>query len=165
MITNEETVSIESEIASLLDEMCDAQEQLLKHLDRKFDALKRRDLSLLSTLQADEQMLLDRLSHCQSQRNELVDKANQSDLAGKDLAEITQALPAEKSLDLKQKIAETRKRSGLLKHKGLTNWILAQRSLVHVTQILEIIATGGKMRPTYQKRDSASEPLSIDRRA
>jgi hypothetical protein len=43
----------------------------------------------------------------------------------------------------------------LLQHHSLTNWVLAQRSLLHITQLLEIVATGGRLQPTYGKGASS----------
>ena len=43
----------------------------------------------------------------------------------------------------------------LLQHHSLTNWVLVQRTLIHLSQVLEIIATGGRLKPTYGKDDSA----------
>ena len=157
--------SIELDIAALLEDISSAQQDMLDHLDQKFTALKHRDVTALQDLQKHEEDLLRKLSQCQNRRLELIDNANENEHKGKTLAEITQSLSSENSLNLTQKIKQTEHQNKLLKHQGLTNWILAQRSLVHVTQILEIIATGGKMRPTYEKREMATEPLSIDRRA
>lgn len=157
--------SIESMIADLLEDISNAQQEMLDHLNQKFSALKQRDVKALEAIQTDEEQLLRRLENCQTRRDELIKFANQNELSGNDLTEIAQSLPAEQSSEIKQKIGETHRQTKLLKHQGLTNWILAQRSLVHVTQILEIIATGGRMRPTYEKRELATEPLSIDRRA
>jgi hypothetical protein len=42
----------------------------------------------------------------------------------------------------------------LLQHQSLANWVLAQRSLLHVSQLIEIIATGGRMQPTYGDKES-----------
>ena len=42
----------------------------------------------------------------------------------------------------------------ILQHHSLANWVLAQRSLLHVSQLLEIIATGGRMQPTYGDSES-----------
>ena len=42
----------------------------------------------------------------------------------------------------------------LLQHQSLTNWVLAQRSILHLSQLLEIIATGGQLQPTYGRGDS-----------
>jgi hypothetical protein len=36
-----------------------------------------------------------------------------------------------------------------VQHHSLTNWVLVQRTLIHLSQMLEIIATGGRMKPTY----------------
>jgi hypothetical protein len=37
----------------------------------------------------------------------------------------------------------------LLQHESLTNWVLVQRSLLHLSQLIEIVATGGRTQPTY----------------
>jgi hypothetical protein len=42
----------------------------------------------------------------------------------------------------------------LLQHQSLTNWVLAQRAVLHVSQLLEIIATGGRLQPTYGDGDT-----------
>ena len=44
---------------------------------------------------------------------------------------------------------EAAERSRLLQHQSLTNWVLVQRSLLHLSQLIEIIATGGRPKPTY----------------
>jgi hypothetical protein len=45
-------------------------------------------------------------------------------------------------------------RARLLRHEGLVNWVLVQRTLIHLSQLLEIIATGGRLQPTYRKEES-----------
>ena len=47
-------------------------------------------------------------------------------------------------------------RARLLQHESLTNWVLAQRTLLHLSQILEIVATGGVEKPTYAKGQTAT---------
>jgi hypothetical protein len=54
-----------------------------------------------------------------------------------------------KSGKLGQEVKEAAARMRLLQHHSLANWVLAQRSLLHVSQLLEIIATGGRLQPTY----------------
>jgi hypothetical protein len=55
---------------------------------------------------------------------------------------------------LGSRVKETTARMRLLQHNALANWVLAQRSLLHVSQLLEIIATGGRIQPTYGDRES-----------
>ena len=45
-------------------------------------------------------------------------------------------------------------RMRLLQTGLLTNWLLAQRTLLHISQLLEIIATGGRIQPTYVVSES-----------
>jgi hypothetical protein len=48
-------------------------------------------------------------------------------------------------------VDEARRRARLLQHQSLTNWVLVQRTLLHLSHVVEIIATGGRMQPTYGK--------------
>ena len=62
---------------------------------------------------------------------------------------------------LAQQLDDTARRSRQVQQRNLTNWVLAQRALIHWSQLLEIIATGGRMRPTYGKGDSAGGPGAL----
>jgi hypothetical protein len=54
----------------------------------------------------------------------------------------------------------------LLQHQSLTNWVVAQRTVLHLSQMIEIIATGGKLKPTYGKSDAAlARGALVDREA
>jgi hypothetical protein len=44
----------------------------------------------------------------------------------------------------------------LLHHQSLANWVLAQRTLLHIAQMLEIVATGGRLQPTYDPANVSS---------
>jgi hypothetical protein len=61
---------------------------------------------------------------------------------------------------------EAADRSRLLQHQSLTNWVLVQRTLLHLSQMIEIIATGGRPKPTYEKGPgSNSGGALVDRAA
>jgi hypothetical protein len=49
----------------------------------------------------------------------------------------------------------------LLQNQSITNWVLAQRSLLHVSQLLEIIATGGRLQPTYGEGETVNAVGSL----
>jgi hypothetical protein len=54
---------------------------------------------------------------------------------------------------LTPQVKKTAARARLLQHQALANWVLAQRTVLHLSQILEIIATGGRLQPTYGKEN------------
>ena len=55
-----------------------------------------------------------------------------------------------------KQMTATSARMRLLQHQSLANWVLAQRTILHLSQLLEIIATGGQLQPTYS-RDEPSD--------
>ncbi|MFH1267928.1 MAG: hypothetical protein ABIK89_19595, partial [Planctomycetota bacterium] len=79
---------------------------------------------------------------------------------------LTAALPDDGRRVLSDQVNEAAGRARLLRHHSLTNWVLVQRTLIHLSQMLEIIATGGQMQPTYERKESvhASGAL-VDRAA
>jgi flagellar biosynthesis/type III secretory pathway chaperone len=69
--------------------------------------------------------------------------------------------------ELAGRVKETSARVRLLQHECLTNWVVAQRSLLHYAQMLEILATGGHPDPTYKVSGpaAASGGMLVDQEA
>jgi hypothetical protein len=70
------------------------------------------------------------------------------------MAKLASKVSPAKSGGLGERVKQTAARLRLLQHHSFANWVLAQRSLLHVSQLLEIIATGGRMQPTYGDKES-----------
>jgi len=147
-------LDFEAEISALLDELSSVQTELLDVLQHKRHALAAADLPRLTELQPREEALAERLSVCQSRRSELLAAAGQEGLPSDNVAKLATRVGRGKSGALGQRVKETASRLRLLQHQSLANWVLAQRSLLHVSQLLEIIATGGRMQPTYGDKES-----------
>ena len=75
--------------------------------------------------------------------------ARQEGLPGESVSKLATRVGGGKPGKLGQQVKESAARMRLLQHHSLANWVLAQRSLLHVSQLLEIIATGGRLQPTY----------------
>lgn len=144
----------EAEIGSLLAELSGVQSDLLDVLAKKRDALASANVELLTELQPVEQELASRLEHCQSRRAELLAAARQEGLPGENVGKLAIRVGGGKRGRLGQQVKESAARIRLLQHHSLANWVLAQRSLLHVSQLLEIIATGGRLQPTYGDKES-----------
>jgi flagellar biosynthesis/type III secretory pathway chaperone len=147
-------LDFEAEISALLDELSSVQTELLAVLHHKRQALATADLPRLNELQPREEALAERLALCQQRRGELLAAANQEGLPSDNVAKLATRVGRGKPGALGQRVKETASRLRLLQHQSLANWVLAQRSLLHVSQLLEIIATGGRMQPTYGDKES-----------
>jgi hypothetical protein len=149
-------VSWEQEIAALLSELSQVQDDLLVLLAQKAQWLQAGDLTQLAHSQPLEEQLLARLRHCHDRRMELLSQARQAGLPGASLAALAEAIPSQAPRAAWQRqFREAAHRARLLRHRSLANWVVAQRTLLHLTQLLEILATGGRDQPTYSKDCSA----------
>ena len=139
----------EHELAALLAERSSAQDELLAVLVAKKDCLAAADLEALSELQVRELALGTRLQACHVRRGELLAAAKEQNLPGDSISRLAATLPARLRDKLGKQVKDSQARMRLLQNQSITNWVLAQRSLLHVSQLLEIIATGGRLQPTY----------------
>jgi flagellar biosynthesis/type III secretory pathway chaperone len=142
-------VSWEDELSGFLAELSSAQDELLTVLNRKLGLLAAADAAGLEQLAPTERTLADRLQACYQQRLEMLERAKQCGLPGDSLRSLSGAIPGERRKQIQSQVDAAANKSRLLQHQSLTNWVIVQRTLLHLSQLLEIIATGGRLRPTY----------------
>jgi hypothetical protein len=158
--------SWDTEIGALLADLADVQSALLALLSEKRKLLATRDHEALREMAEQEQQLLDRLQACHERRQHLLARAGAEGLPADSIRSLSEHLPAKDRGRVQAAIRDSANRSRLLQHQSLTNWVLVQRSLVHLSQMIEIIATGGRAKPTYGKgSDRAPSGALVDRAA
>lgn len=145
----------ESELAGLLTDLVAVQDGLIDVLVRKRQFLVDADAAGLASIGHEEQGLVERLQACVLRREELLARAQGEGLPSDSIQSLTASLPRSQRGELGSQVKVAKARARLLQHHSLTNWVLVQRSLLHLSQLLGIIATGGRMQPTYGKDHSA----------
>ena len=144
----------ESELADLLGELSDVQQELLNVLATKGACMASNDTARMAELQPREEQLCDRLQSCHRRRSELLARAGGNGLPNTSLGKLVESLPTPRRGDLQRRVHDASARMRLLQHQSLANWVLAQRTMLHLSQLLEIIATGGQLQPTYGRGGS-----------
>ena len=155
----------ETRLAELLTELGSTQTELLDLLQRKRTALVEADEAALASLTESEALLVERLQSCHDRRTELLRAAAAEGMPSDSLRALHAALDSPEAAELRPQIKDAVLRSRLLQHHSLTNWVITQRTLIHLSNVLEIIATGGQMKPTYEKGESAHTGGSLVDRA
>jgi hypothetical protein len=155
----------ETEVAQLLTELSAAQDELFAILAKKRTMLIESDHSGLATLIPQEEQLIAKMQACAAKREDLLLRAKQEGLPSKSITALSKALSPEKKGDLQERIQQSNDRMRLLQNQSLTNWIVIQRTLIHLSQMLEIIATGGRLQPTYGEEESTKASGSLVDRA
>jgi flagellar biosynthesis/type III secretory pathway chaperone len=139
----------EQELGDLLAELTTVQSELLAVLNAKREAVARGDIEAVDALRPRAEHLLDQLQTFQNRRAHLLQFAAEQGLPSSSLSKlVTHAAPSQRN-KLGKQVKESAARMRLVQHQCLANWVLAQRSLLHISQMLEIIATGGRLLPTY----------------
>jgi hypothetical protein len=158
--------SYESEISALLTELADVQSSLLGVFGEKRALMVAHDIDALRAIGAREEVLATRLQACHERRQQLLARADAEGLPADSIQSLSNELPHAARKSVQASIREAANRTQLLRHQSLTNWVVVQRSLLHLSQLIEIIATGGQPKPTYDKGSgSRSGGALVDRAA
>lgn len=144
----------ETDLAELLSDLSGSQAELLAVLSEKRAYMAATDMEGMARLETRERQLGDRLQACHERRGELLRRAGEQGLPSDSIGRLADSLPKEAREKLGKEVKESTARTRLLQHQSLTNWVLAQRTLLHLSQLLEIIASGGRLKPTYARGDS-----------
>ncbi|HID77910.1 MAG TPA: flagellar protein FlgN [Planctomycetaceae bacterium] len=140
----------ESDLASLLAELSAAQDRSLEILTRKRELLAAGKTEDLAALGKEEEQVIQALERSLARRQEILERAGREGLPSDSIRSLTEALPGDHP-DLAERVHRASLQARLLQHHSLTNWVLVQRSLLHLSQMLEIVATGSTLQPTYGK--------------
>jgi hypothetical protein len=162
-----------SDIAALLTELAEVQTALLGLLAEKRQILATSDHQALAAMASREQQLIDRLQACHDRRQQLLARAESEGLPADSIVSLSNRLAPESRARVQSGLRQASEQSRLLQHQSLTNWVLVQRTLLHLSQLIEIIATGGRLKPTYEngagghasRRDAIVGGALVDRAA
>lgn len=157
--------SWESELATLLNDLLAVQDELLETLTKKRQLLVATDTDGLAAVGQQEEQLIGSLQQCLKRREQLLERARQEGLPSASIRALNRALPQAQRGELDERVRLAGSRARLLKHHSLTNWVLVQRTLIHLSQMLEIIATGGRLQPTYGEGEPAGASGALVDRA
>ena len=158
---------MENDIFQFLNQLAPTQEQTLAVLSRKQALLVKPDRDGLAEIAVEEQTVLDLLKQCLTRREEILADARQQGHAVESIQALCQRIlpPHSECLRL---VEDATRRSRLIQSQSLTNWVMTQKSIVHLSQMLEIIETRGQGKPTYHRqgeKESGSPGGFIDRAA
>ncbi len=147
--TPDRELDYENQLARLLEDLTRLQTDLLQVLGEKRRYMATADRAGMAELQQREQQLCDQLQQCHDRRGALLAQVGAEGLAVGSLGDLAGVLQRRGRRDLRSSVRSTSSRMRLLQHNCLANWVLAQKALLHASQMLEIIATGGRLQATY----------------
>jgi flagellar biosynthesis/type III secretory pathway chaperone len=141
----------DGQLAGLLSELSSVQGDLLTVLADKRRVILQGDAPAMDSLASRETEIMSRLEACHQRRGALLASAQASGVPATTLRDLARRTASGSNSKAERDLTSASQNFRKLQSESLSNWVLAQRSLLHVSQLLEIIATGGRIQPTYEK--------------
>ncbi|MDR2705649.1 MAG: flagellar protein FlgN [Planctomycetaceae bacterium] len=140
---------MEHEIIAFLNQLATVQEKILDVLKKKQTLLVKPDKESLAAITAEEERTLILLQQSLDHREKILEFAKKQ---GHNVDSIQmlceQIFPKPSEWRMLVNAANNRNRQ--IRYLALANWTVSQKSLIHLTQILEIIETRGQGKTTYK---------------
>lgn len=143
------------EITRFLGELEAAQARTLEVLRCKQEHLAASDVAQIKAIEAEEQAVLELLKTCLDRRERLLREAAAGGYEAGTIEDLVALLP--ENDELKRLVRQSISRTRQIRFQSLTNWMLTQRSILHLNQLVELIVMNGGAAPTYnrdKKRDT-----------
>ena len=141
-----------AELEQFAATLIDAQEALLQILHRKRTALATADLEMMAALQTPEAEAARRLQELVAWRARLLESARRAGHPGETLTELAQALFGSQPSRLTHLLKTAQRRAKEVRQESWVQWVITNRCCNFYSEVLELIAQGGKKPPTYHEQ-------------
>ncbi|MDR3109523.1 MAG: flagellar protein FlgN [Planctomycetaceae bacterium] len=144
------------ELTMFFNELESAQENAMSVLQRKQKSLANANVKEIQTVTEEEKASVERLEVCLKRRETLLEEAAKNKLPSDSIESLCKVLP--QNAGLTDRVKKSKHNSRLIQYQSLTNWVITQRSVIHLNQLIELIKNKGKKSPTYNKDKQKTNP-------
>ncbi|MCL2004683.1 MAG: flagellar protein FlgN [Planctomycetaceae bacterium] len=140
---------MKTDIKTFLTQLAESQSQMLTVLHKKQAILVKPEKDALPMIAAEEEKVLGRMQAMLDRREELLTTARLRNVPCDSIEQLCgHFFP--NNFEIQKVLAETRHRTQQISLLAYTNWTMSRKSLIHVSQILELLETRGQGKTTYQ---------------
>jgi len=154
---------MKTDLLDFLSQLIETQKQMLAVLHEQQRVLVRPEKEALAMVTAKEKGALDQMRQVLDRREELLTAARLQNICGDTIEQLCgQFFP--RNLEVHKMLDEAKHRTHQIRLLAYTNWTLSRKSMIHVSQILELLETQGQGKTTYHPRSNdASGGGFVDR--
>jgi hypothetical protein len=142
-------MAMEHEIIAFLNRLATVQEKILNVLKKKQTLLVKPDKESLAAITAEEERTLMLLQQSLDHREKILESAQKQGHHADSIQILCEQI-FPKPNEWRMLIDAANNRLRQIRYLALANWTVSQKSLIHLTQILELIETQGQGKTTYQ---------------
>lgn len=150
-------IDLEQETANFLQQLSDVQAELLEVLHLKRAQMVANDLEAMEQTLQSEQALLERLDLLRQSRESLLQGAKGQGMPADSVQSLVRAFGDSSAGRLASRATAAKDAMRHIQNETLSNFVLAQQTVLHLSQLLQIIATGGRIKPTYEAENASNQ--------
>ena len=153
---------MKTDIQNFLKQLYEAQTQMLTVLHKKQTVLVRPDREALALISAEEERSLEVMQGLIHRREEILTAARLQNVQGGSIEQLCEHF-FPRNLEMQKMLNEIKSRTQQIQLLAYTNWTMSRKSLIHVSQILELLETRGQGKTTYQPQGVQRGGYKVDR--
>ena len=142
----------EKDLTCFVRELDSMQKEVLDVLERNQKLLTKVDAKGIEKISQEELQITEKLQTCLVKREKLLQYAKAEQLPSENLESLAKHVIPDRKSEFYKLFEQVKHQTRHIHLYGMTNWIITQKSINHTSQMLEIIATGGRGKPTYTRK-------------
>lgn len=154
---------MKTEIQDYLTQLIESQNQWLAVLHKKQAILVKPEKEAMALIALEEEKAVESMQNVLKRREELLTSARLQNIRGDSIEQLSEHF-FPRNVAVQQLLDEARHRTQQIRFLNYTNWLISRKSLIHVSQILELLDKG-RSKTTYQPQSNSQTTRSnfVDR--
>jgi flagellar biosynthesis/type III secretory pathway chaperone len=145
---------MKQDLLDFLKQLSTAQVKTLAVLQNKQRLLVKPEKEALDAILAEENAILGMMQQVIQRREEILTSARLDNMTDDSIETLCEhCFP--QNFEIRKLIEETKQRTLQIRYVAYTNWTLSRKSIVHLSQMLEILGTHGQGKTTYKLQNGA----------
>ena len=155
---------MKTDLLDFLKQLVEAQNQMFAILHKKQAILVRPEKEAMALISVEEEQILEKMRNTLERREELLTAARLQNIPGDSIEQLCGHFFS-RNLEVQKLLDEAKQRTQQIDLLAYTNWTMTRKSLIHISQILELLETRGQGKTTYQPHPNADISCghSVDR--
>ena len=141
---------MKTEILNFLHQLIETQSQMIAVLYEQQKVLVRPEKEAMATVTTKEKEAIETMQCVLNRREELLTAARLQNISGDTIEQLCEHF-FPRNLEVHKLLGEAKHRTHQIRLLAYTNWTMSRKSMIHVSQILELLETQGQGKTTYQR--------------
>jgi len=140
---------MKTDIKKFLTQLIESQHRMLAVLHKKQAILVKPNPEAMESMSHEEEKAMSDMQDILKRRDDLLMAARLQNIRSHSIEQLCEHFfPC--NIEVQKLLAESKHRTQQIRLLAYTNWTMSRKSLIHVSQILELLETRGQGKTTYQ---------------